>query len=239
MISIFALPWRIGWFHHQNFSEPFLHQYQTFGVSCWIQMQFMITYLYGEVDEILRQWHHIQICFIMRQYCGGDEEFSHQILLVHNFVIIRPLSLIDEFTCSLYCNLSATKRLEGLELWGRRYCYWQRRRPWFDGHGWRWCVVLCVVRCCGGGAYPPFANVLGVEFLRIFHPKNTSFAHTKIPSKKPFCARDILHFGTYLLHPKQGVCGMWQEEYGQPGTFWTERNPWKKFHLDGIPKFSW
>ena len=108
-------------------------------------------------------------------------------------------------TCSLYCNLSATKILEGLELWGQRYCYWQRRRPWpwFDGHGWRWCVVLCVVRgcaCCGGGAYPPFANVLGVDFSIIFHPKNTSFAHTKIPSKKPFCATHIPHFGTNLPH---------------------------------------
>ena len=63
------------------------------------------------------------------------------------------------------------------------------------------CCVLCeVVRCCGGGAYPPFANVLGVDFSIIFHPKNTSFAHTKIPSKKPFCATHIPHFGTNLPH---------------------------------------
>jgi len=55
---------------------------------------------------------------------------------------------------------------------------------------------------------PSFANVLGVDFLKI--PSNKTLAsHThKIPSKKPFCARNILHFGTNLPHRKPGVCGM-------------------------------
>jgi hypothetical protein len=86
----------------------------------------------------------------MWQYCGGDEEFSYQISLVHNFVNILPLSLIVAYPCSLLRSLSAIKRLEGWELWGRRYCYWQRR-PWFDNvatamvHDDVLCRVLCAV----------------------------------------------------------------------------------------------
>jgi len=44
---------------------------------------------------------------------ASSGKHNHQILLVHNFVIIRPLLLIDAFTRSLYCNLSATKRVWG------------------------------------------------------------------------------------------------------------------------------
>ena len=151
MISIFALPWSIGWFHHQNCSDPLLYQYWSFGTHFFIQIQFMIIYPYGEVDEIQWQCHHIHIRFIMWQYCGGDEEFSYQISLVHNFVNILPLSLIVAYPCSLLRSLSATKRLEGWELWGRRYCYWRRRRPWFDDvatamvHDDVLCCVLCAV----------------------------------------------------------------------------------------------
>ena len=59
---------------------------------------------------------------------GWYEEFSHRISLVHNFVNIFPLSTILAFPCSLLRSLSATKRLEGWELWGRRYCCRRQRQ---------------------------------------------------------------------------------------------------------------
>jgi len=42
IISILSLPWSIGCFLHQNFSDIFLHQYRTFWVSFWRKMLLVI-----------------------------------------------------------------------------------------------------------------------------------------------------------------------------------------------------
>jgi hypothetical protein len=85
----------------------------------------------------------------MRKYCGGDEEFSHQISLVHNFDITHPLSPIDAFTCSLYCNLSATKCV-GIGVVGSEILLSMAAAG--GGHGLMDVVhVLCdAVLCCVG-----------------------------------------------------------------------------------------
>ena len=44
---------------------------------------------------------------------ASSGKLIHKISLVHEFFVIRPLSLIDAFKCSLYCNLSATKLERG------------------------------------------------------------------------------------------------------------------------------
>jgi hypothetical protein len=41
---------------------------------------------------------------------------------------------------------------------------------------------------------------LGRGIFQKIHPPNTSFAHAKIPSKKPFFMTHIPHFGTNLPH---------------------------------------
>jgi hypothetical protein len=43
----------MGCFHHQNFSDTFLHEYCVFGVSFCIQMLLMIISSYIEVKEMM------------------------------------------------------------------------------------------------------------------------------------------------------------------------------------------
>ena len=146
----------------------------------------------------------------MQQYCGGDEEFSHQISLVHNFANIVPLSTIVAYPCSLLRSLSATKRLEGWELWGQRYCYWWRR-PWCDDvlcEGW---VVVC------GGAYTLFCKCLGRGFFENSIQQNTSFAHTQNSIQKAILREEHTTLWDQSTPPKTrsmwdvtvGVCATW------------------------------
>ena len=112
MLSMIVLPWSTGWFHHQNFSDLLLNQYRTFGVSCCMQMLFMITSSYSDVNEIM-------MAVIMTQQRWAE----------------RPSTI--HTLCS--CELGACEHDIILEHRGLHWIY--RRRVWWWSSWWsmRYC----------------------------------------------------------------------------------------------------